>query len=67
MGMVLMMHSYNVLDGLNLYIYAKVYNIGNGITIYDFVKSTSIIIYKSWTIWVFDLLCLLISFKVILS
>ena len=28
------------LDGLNLYIYAKVYNIGNGINVYDFVKST---------------------------
>ena len=38
------------LDGLNLYIYAKVYNVGNGITVYDFVESTSIIIYKSWTI-----------------
>ena len=50
MGAILIMHNYNVLDGLNLYIYAKVYNIGNGITVYDFVKSTSIIIYKSWTI-----------------
>ena len=34
------------LDGLNLYIYAKVYNVGNGITVYDFIESTSIIIYK---------------------
>ena len=46
MGAILIMHIYNVLDGLNLYIYAKVYNVGNG----DFVKSTSIIIYKSWNI-----------------
>ena len=38
------------LDGLNLYIYATVYNVGYGITVYDFVKSTSINIYKSWTI-----------------
>ena len=50
MGAILIMHNYNVLDGLNLYIYAKVYNIGNGITVYDFVERTSIIIYKSWTI-----------------
>ena len=50
MGMILIMHNYNVLDGLNLYIYANIYNIGNGITLYGFVKSTSIIIYKLWTI-----------------
>ena len=50
MGAILIMHIYNVLDGLNLYVYAKVYNVGNGITVYDFVEHTSIIIYKSWTI-----------------
>ena len=55
------------LDGLNLYIYAMVYNVGYGITVYDFVKSTSINIYKAWTIKGFDLLGLLISFKIILS
>ena len=38
------------LDGLNLYIYAMVYNVGYGITVSNFVKNTSIIIYKSWTI-----------------
>ena len=50
MGAIIIMHNYNVLDGLNLYIYEKVYNVGNGITVYDFLKNTSIIIYKSWTI-----------------
>ena len=67
MGAILIKYNQNVLDGLNLYIYAKVYNVGNGITVYDFVKSTSIIIYKLWTIQGFDLLGLLIHFKVILS
>ena len=38
------------LDGLNLYIYATVYNVGYCITNYDLVTSTSINIYKSWTI-----------------
>ena len=40
MGVILIMHNYSVLDGLYVYIYAKVYNVGNGITVYDFVKST---------------------------
>ena len=35
---VFIMHNYNVLDGLNLYIYAKFYNVGNGITVYDLWK-----------------------------
>ena len=56
-----------LLDGQNLYNYAMVYNVGYGIIVYDFVKSTSINIYKSWTVQGFDLLGLLISFKIILS
>ena len=40
MGEILIMLNYNVLIGLNLYIYSKVYNVGNGITVYDSVKST---------------------------
>ena len=66
MGEILIMLNYNVSIGLNLYIYSKVYNVGNGINVYDFVKSTSINIYKAWTIKGFNLLGLLISFKIIL-
>ena len=50
MGAILIMHNYNVLDGLDLYIYSKVYNVGSGNNVYDFVKVLSIIIYKLWTI-----------------
>ena len=47
---ILIMWIMIILDGLNFYIYAMVYNVGYGITIYDFVKSTSINIHKSWAI-----------------